>query len=66
MRFTKMHGLGNDFIIFDAPAAGAPRAETIRRLADRYDEATLAALVAYLREHGPKLGIALDPSEQAG
>jgi hypothetical protein len=40
--------------------------ERIRRLADRYDEATLAALVAYLREHGPKLGIALDPSEQAG
>src|SRR5512134_2666897 len=36
MRFTKMHGLGNDFIIFDAPAAGAPGAETIRRLADRF------------------------------
>jgi diaminopimelate epimerase len=36
MRFTKMHGLGNDFIIFDAPAAGAPGAETFRRLADRY------------------------------
>jgi diaminopimelate epimerase len=36
MRFTKMHGLGNDFIIFDAPAAGAPGAGTFRRLADRY------------------------------
>ena len=36
MRFTKMHGLGNDFIIFDAPAGGAPDAGTIRRLADRY------------------------------
>ena len=36
MRFTKMHGLGNDFIIFDAPAAGAPDAATLRRLADRY------------------------------
>lgn len=36
MRFTKMHGLGNDFIIFDAPAAGAPDAGTIRRLADRH------------------------------
>jgi diaminopimelate epimerase len=36
MRFTKMHGLGNDFIIFDAPAAGAPDAGTVRRLADRY------------------------------
>jgi diaminopimelate epimerase len=36
MRFTKMHGLGNDFIIFDAPAGGAPAADTMRRLADRY------------------------------
>jgi diaminopimelate epimerase len=36
MKFTKMHGLGNDFIIFEAPAAGAPPAEAFRRLADRY------------------------------
>ncbi|MDP9198431.1 MAG: diaminopimelate epimerase, partial [Pseudomonadota bacterium] len=36
MRFTKMHGLGNDFIIFDAPPGGAPAADTVRRLADRY------------------------------
>ena len=36
MRFTKMHGLGNDFIIFDAPAGGAPPAEVFRRLADRF------------------------------
>ncbi len=36
MRFTKMHGLGNDFIIFDAPPSGAPGTEIIRRLADRY------------------------------
>lgn len=36
MQFTKMHGLGNDFIIFDTPPGGAPGAETIRRLADRY------------------------------
>ncbi|MGH8250213.1 MAG: diaminopimelate epimerase [Steroidobacteraceae bacterium] len=36
MRFTKMHGLGNDFIIFDAPAGGAPEPDAIRRLADRY------------------------------
>ncbi|MGH6780964.1 MAG: diaminopimelate epimerase, partial [Sphingomonadaceae bacterium] len=31
-----MHGLGNDFIIFDAPAGGAPDPDTLRRLADRY------------------------------
>ena len=36
MRFTKMHGLGNDFIIFDAPPGGAPDSEAIRRLADRF------------------------------
>lgn len=34
--FTKMHGLGNDFIVFDAPAGAAlPSAEVFRRLADR-------------------------------
>jgi diaminopimelate epimerase len=36
MKFTKMHGLGNDFIIFDAPSTGAPPADVIRRLADRF------------------------------
>src|SRR5688572_28374549 len=36
MRFTKMHGLGNDFIIFDAPPGGAPGPDVIRRLADRF------------------------------
>jgi len=34
--FTKMHGLGNDFIVFDAPVAERlPSAATLRRLADR-------------------------------
>jgi diaminopimelate epimerase len=33
--FTKMHGLGNDFIVFDAPAGGPPSAAALRRLADR-------------------------------
>jgi diaminopimelate epimerase len=36
IHFTKMHGLGNDFIVFDAPATGAPEAATLRRLADRH------------------------------
>ena len=36
LSFTKMHGLGNDFIVFDAPAGTElPTAEVIRRLADR-------------------------------
>lgn len=33
--FTKMHGLGNDFIVFDAPPGGPPSTEALRRLADR-------------------------------
>ncbi len=37
LRFTKMHGLGNDFIVFEAPADGAvPDGEVMRRLADRH------------------------------
>jgi diaminopimelate epimerase len=37
LEFTKMHGLGNDFIVFDARHAGAvPDAGTLRRLADRH------------------------------
>jgi len=34
--FTKMHGLGNDFIVFDAPPGGAPSREALRALADRH------------------------------
>ena len=35
--FTKMHGLGNDFIIFDAPGQGfVPARELMRRLAARH------------------------------
>jgi diaminopimelate epimerase len=34
--FTKMHGAGNDFIVFDLPAGHAPpSAEQLRKLADR-------------------------------
>ena len=36
LRFTKMHGLGNDFIVFEAPSEGSiPRPEVIHQLADR-------------------------------
>jgi diaminopimelate epimerase len=35
--FTKMHGLGNDFIIFDAPVDGfAPSRELVQRLSARH------------------------------
>ena len=35
--FTKMHGVGNDFVVFDTPAGGSlPSAGELRRLADRH------------------------------
>ena len=34
--FTKMHGLGNDFIIFDAPSGSLPNAERWRQLSNRH------------------------------
>jgi diaminopimelate epimerase len=34
--FVKMHGLGNDFMIFDAPRGPLPDAETFRKLARRH------------------------------
>lgn len=35
--FTKMHGVGNDFVVFDAPAGQPPLAgEQLRRLANRH------------------------------
>jgi diaminopimelate epimerase len=37
INFTKMHGVGNDFIVFDAPAGvPLPDAGQLRRLADRH------------------------------
>jgi diaminopimelate epimerase len=36
LRFTKMHGLGNDFIVFDAEAGRVPAGAMLRALADRH------------------------------
>ena len=37
LRFTKMHGLGNDFIVFDAPSpADLPTPQQLRAMADRH------------------------------
>jgi diaminopimelate epimerase len=37
VEFTKMHGLGNDFIVFDAPVDGfSPSRELVQRLAARH------------------------------
>lgn len=36
IEFTKMHGLGNDFVVFDAPAGSPLDGVLIRRLSDRH------------------------------
>jgi len=37
LNFVKMHGLGNDFVVFDAsPTEGVPHAEALRALAHRH------------------------------
>ncbi|HEY6516682.1 MAG TPA: diaminopimelate epimerase [Steroidobacteraceae bacterium] len=36
IEFTKMHGVGNDFVVFDAPPASSLDGALIRRLADRH------------------------------
>jgi diaminopimelate epimerase len=36
IEFTKMHGLGNDFAVFDAPDSSPLDGRVIRRLADRH------------------------------
>ncbi|MBW4053469.1 MAG: diaminopimelate epimerase [Proteobacteria bacterium] len=36
LEFTKMHGLGNDFAVFDAPAAAPVDGALIRQLSDRH------------------------------
>ncbi|MBS0396941.1 MAG: diaminopimelate epimerase, partial [Proteobacteria bacterium] len=36
LAFTKMHGLGNDFIVFDADAGAVPPPAVLRALADRH------------------------------
>lgn len=36
MQFSKMHGLGNDFMVVDAGAECLFSPELIRRLADRH------------------------------
>jgi diaminopimelate epimerase len=60
LAFTKMHGLGNDFVVVRANGAPPPAADVIRALADRrtgigfdqllwVDKARIAGAVAYYR-----------------
>lgn len=58
LTFTKMHGLGNDFIVFDAAdPAQAPSAETLRRLADRRTGIGFDQALVLLPSADPKLDV---------
>src|SRR5690606_11586010 len=55
---TKMHGLGNDFIVFDAAdPAQVPSAETLRRLADRRTGIGFDQALVLLPSADPKLDV---------
>jgi hypothetical protein len=45
-------------LVFDLEETARFDGDRIAHLADRYDPATVRAIATYLREHGPKLGIA--------
>ena len=57
LAFVKMHGLGNDFIVFDAPPAGPlPGAAQLRDLADRHtgiEQDEVVAEAVHLHEGEP-------------
>jgi diaminopimelate epimerase len=58
LTFTKMHGLGNDFIVFDVDAEGAlPRPETVRKLADRRTGIGFDQALALLPSQQPKIDV---------
>ncbi len=52
--FTKMHGLGNDFIVFDAPADGRlPSREQLKRMAARHTGIGFDQALVLERPHRP-------------
>lgn len=58
LTFTKMHGLGNDFIVFDvADPAQVPDTETIRRLADRRTGIGFDQALVLLPSTNPKVDV---------
>lgn len=58
LRFTKMHGLGNDFIVFDAQdQSQLPSREAIRKLADRRTGIGFDQALALLPPTSPKVDV---------
>ncbi|HRQ63995.1 MAG TPA: diaminopimelate epimerase, partial [Xanthomonadaceae bacterium] len=48
LRFTKMHGAGNDFAILDCRQRPLPAPERVRRMADRHRGIGFDQLIAVL------------------
>ena len=69
LRFMKMHGLGNDFVVIDARGGGAmPDAETVRRLGDRHRGVGFDQLAVVTGVEGGEAGLVFfnsDGSESA-
>ena len=61
LRFSKMHGLGNDFVVADATRSPLPNAGQIRRLADRREGVGCDQVLMAVRPRnaGTDLGVAI-------
>lgn len=58
MRFSKYHGIGNDFVVVDGPAAARVDAELARRICDRHlGVGADGVLLVTAGERGPHMAI---------
>jgi diaminopimelate epimerase len=58
LRFTKMHGAGNDFMILDCRAQAPPTPDRVRRMADRHRGVGFDQLIAVLPARHPESAFA--------
>ena len=61
LRFSKMHGIGNDFVVADATCSPLPSVEQVRRLADRREGVGCDQVLMAVRpdEPGRDLGVVI-------
>ena len=61
LRFSKMHGIGNDFVVADARRSPLPNADQVRRLADRREGVGCdqVLMVVRPRDTDTDLGVAI-------
>ena len=53
LRFSKMHGIGNDFVVADATRSPLPSVEQVRRLADRREGVGCDQVLMAVRPDAP-------------